>query len=277
MHATAVVQEQRLGHEGGGLVVAPGGVLHHVLVLEHVVGHGHQWREAHVDLTLAGGSHFMVLRLDQHADALQRHHHLAAQILLAVGRRHREVAFLVARLVAEVGILLATRVPAPLFGVDVVVALVLVLVEADVVEDEEFRFRTDIDRVGEAGRAQIRFRLARDVARVTRVVLAGNGIADVADHDQRLAGQERIDETGLGNRLDQHVRLVDRLPTADAGAVKPQSSFEVILREFARRDRKVLPQTGEVHETDVDHLHAFIRDQLHYIAGRLECHKCSSS
>ena len=237
----------------------------------------HQRREAHVDLTLAGGGHLVVLRLDQDADALQRHHHLAAQILLAVGRRNREVAFLVARLVAEVGILHAPRVPTALLGVDVVVALVLVLVEAHVVEDEELRLRTEVRRVADAGGAQVRLRLARNVARIAGVVLAGDRIADVADHHQRLARHERIDEAGRGNRLDQHVRLVDGLPTADAGAVKPQSGLEVILRELARRNRKVLPQTGKVHEPHVDHLHAFVRDQLHYVAGRLECHVCSSS
>jgi hypothetical protein len=66
-------------------------------------------------------------------------HHLAAQILVVIGGRHREVAFLVARPVAQV-VLLAARIPAALFGVDEVEAGMLVLVEADVVENEELGF-----------------------------------------------------------------------------------------------------------------------------------------
>ncbi len=76
--------------------------------------------------------------------------HLAAQVLVVVGGRHREVAFLVARTVAEV-VLLAAGIPAPLLGVDEVEAVLLALVETHVVEDEELRLGAEVSGVGDAG------------------------------------------------------------------------------------------------------------------------------
>ena len=67
-----------------------------------------------------------------------------------------------------------------------VVALVLVLVVADVVEDEELALGTEVGDVGEAGPLQERLRLARDVARVAGVVLSGERVADVADDHEGL-------------------------------------------------------------------------------------------
>ena len=193
VHAAAVVVEERLGHERHRLAVLAGHVLDHVLVLEQLVRHLDQRAEAHVDLRLAAGRHLVVLRLDRDADLLEGQHHLAADVLLAVRRRNREVAFLVARLVAEVRAFHAARVPAPLDRIDVVVAFVLVLVEADVVEDEELRLRPEVGGVGDAQALQVVLRLAGDVPRIPGVVLARDRVADVADQDQGLCrpGRDR--------------------------------------------------------------------------------------
>ena len=262
MHAGAVVVEQRLGHEGGRLVVAPRGVLDDVLVLHHPVGHLHHGGEAHVDLALSAGGHLVVLGFDRHADLLHDQHHLAAQVLLRIGRRHRKVALLVAGLVAQIGLLIPAGVPPPLLGVDVVEAGVLVLIEADVVEDEELRLRPEERRVAEADGRQVGHRLAGDVARVARIVLTRDRIADVADEHQRLASHEWIDEAGRGIRHDQHVGFVDGLPAANARSVESQAVFEVVDVQRARRNRKMLPDAREVDEPQVDDLHVFVLNQL---------------
>ena len=262
VHAGAVVVEQRLRHEGGGLVVAPRGVLDHVLVLHHPVGHLHHRGEAHVDLALSGSRHFVMLSFDGDADVLHDQHHLAAQVLQRIGGRHREVPFLVTGLVAQVGLLVPAGVPAPLLGVDVVEARVLVLVEADVVEHEELRLRPEEGRVAQARGRQVGHRLARDVARVARIVLTRDRIADVADEYQRLASHERIDEAGRRIRHDQHVGLVDGLPAANARSIEPQATLEVVDVQRARRNRKVLPDAREVDEPQVDDLRVFVLNQL---------------
>ena len=98
---------------------------------------------------------------------------------------------------------------------------VLVLVEADVVEDEELGFRPEIGGVRDAEALYIVLRLAGDVSRIPRIVLARDRVADVAEYGEGLRSQEGIQEGGPGDRLDEHVGLVDRLPSTDAGTVEP--------------------------------------------------------
>ena len=75
-----------------------------------------------------------------------------------IGRRNREIAFFVARPVAQI-VVLAAGIPAALLGVDEVEAGVRVLIEADVVEDEKLGFRAEIRGIGEAGVLQIQLGL----------------------------------------------------------------------------------------------------------------------
>ena len=82
VHARAVVEEDGLRHERGGLAVLLGDVLDDVLVPLQRVGHLHQRQEPHVDLGLTGGGHLVVLLLHADADPLHRHDHLLADVLL---------------------------------------------------------------------------------------------------------------------------------------------------------------------------------------------------
>ena len=199
--------------------------------------HLDQRLKAHVDFGLAGGRDFVMLLLDPDADALHLEHHLGADVLQAVVRRHREVAFLVARLVAEVDALLAA-VPVALVRLDVVVARVLVGVVADAVEDEELGLGTEVGGVADAGRLEVRLGLARDVARVARVVGAGDRIRDVADQLRRRILGERIHHRGVGIGNHQHVAVVDRLPSANRRSVEAEALIEGrFVLELARSAR----------------------------------------
>ena len=144
-----------------------------VLVQHHVVRRFHQRVEALIDLALAAGGDFVMVALDVQAALDHRLHHLAAQVLVMIGGRHREVAFLVARPVAEI-VLAAAGVPAAFLGIDEVEAGVLVLVEADVVEDEELGFGAEVSRVGDAAVLQVQLGLLRDPARIALVALLGD-------------------------------------------------------------------------------------------------------
>ncbi len=141
VHAGAVVAKERLGHEAGGLAVLLGDVLDHILVNHHGVGRLDQRVEAVVNFRLAGGGHFVVLALDLDAQFLHHQAHLGADVLLRVGGGDREIAFLVADLVAEVGHLVAAGVPDGFLGIDGVEGAVALGVELHVVEDEELGFR----------------------------------------------------------------------------------------------------------------------------------------
>ena len=188
VHPRAVVHEQRLRHERHGLARGVGRVLDDVLVLEDVVRGLEQRVEPHVDLGLAGRADLVVMHLDLDADLLEVEHHLRAQVLVLVHRRDGEVALLVAWLVTEVrriAVALAARVPHAFDRIDVVVALVLVLIEPDRVEDVELALRSPVARVGDPGLLQVQLRLAGDVAGVAAVHLAGHGVLHEAVQHQR--------------------------------------------------------------------------------------------
>src|SRR5258708_11697772 len=128
---------------------------------------------------MAGGRDLVVLALDLDAAPLPRPAHLGAQVLLAVDRGDREVALLVARLVAQVGPLRgllavpvrlvgAARLPLALARLDLVVPVVRAGVVADAVEDEELGLGPEVRDVADAALLQILLGLLRDEARIAR-------------------------------------------------------------------------------------------------------------
>ena len=114
VHAAAVVLEDRLRHERHRLAVAFCDVLADVFVPHELIGHLEQRLELHVDFALSGRRDFVVVRFDDDADFAHLVHHLAAKIVVGVGRTHREVAAFEARLVPEVWFLDPGRVPGAL-------------------------------------------------------------------------------------------------------------------------------------------------------------------
>ena len=150
------------------------------------------------------------------------------------------------------GRVIFAAVPLAFFAIDEEVAAIRRLVEADVVEDEELGFGADEAGVGDARALEVVHRFASDVARVARVVFAGDRILHVADDAERGDRGERVDERRIGLRQEEHVALVDRLPAADAGAVEAEALFEDFFVELRNGNREVLPDAGEIHEAHVD-------------------------
>src|SRR5690349_12744660 len=81
----------------------------------------------------------MMMALDRHAAFDHGLHHLAAQVLVMICGRHRKVAFFIAGAVPE-AVLLAAGIPAAFLSIDEVIPGVLILIEADVVENEKLGF-----------------------------------------------------------------------------------------------------------------------------------------
>ncbi len=194
----------------------------------------------------------MVLGLDLDAALLQSEHHLGADILQRVGRRRGEVALLVADLVAGVRpVGLGAAGPLPFVAVDVVIRFVLVLVEADAIEDEKFRLRSEMSDVGDARRFHVGFRFAGNIARILGIIFARDRILDVAGHRQRLH-HEGVDDRRFRLGNDEHVALVDRLPTPHRRPVKAEALFKTPLGQGLDGDGEVLRRSGEVHESQID-------------------------
>ena len=185
-------------------------------------------------------------------------HHLTAQVLVMVRRRHREVAFLVTRAIAQV-VFPTTGIPASFLGVDEVVTLVLILIEADVVENEELGFRAEIGGVGNAAVLQVKLGLLANPARVALVALLGDRVLHVADHHERGGLGERIHDRRVGIRNQEHVALVDRRPTADARSIHAEALFEDAFVNLGHRVRNVMLQTRNVGEPQVELLGIVLR------------------
>ena len=273
VHAGAVVAENRLGHEGRRHPVAHRHVLDDVFVPGQPVGHLGQRLEAHVDFGLSGGRDFVMLLLDADADALHLEHHLGADVLQGVHRRDREVAGLVLDLEAEVRAVLdgalVPAVPVTFVRIDVVVARILRGVVAQRVEDEKLRLGSEVRRVADAGGLQIRLGLARDVARVARVVGAGDRIGDVGDDAQRRILGERIHHRSIRVGNHQHVAVVDRLPSANRRAVEAQPFVEGrFILELGNRGSEMLPRAEQVDEFHIDHHHALFLDHCQNLFRR---------
>jgi hypothetical protein len=181
--------------------------------------------------------------------------HLVTQVGEVVDRRHREVAPLHARLVAQVAALLdPAGVPHGGLGVEVVVALVGRRLEPHVVEDEELRLGAEVGRVGDPRRLEVGLGLGRDVARVAAVGLVGERVDDREVHDQGLLDAERVEVGRRHVGQELHVRLVDRLEPADRAAVEGLADGEEVLVQRVRRNVEVLHDPGQVTEPDVDEL-----------------------
>ena len=246
-----------------------GDVLDDVLVLDQLVGHRDQRVELHVDLALAGGRDLVVVALDLDADPLHGQRHLGAHVHQRVRGRHREVAFLGADLVGEVGPLVLGHVPVALDRIDEVGAVVDVLAVAHVVEHEELGLGAEERARADAARIEVLLGLARDAARVAAVVLLGHRVAHVADQHQRLVRAERVEERGLLVRHQQHVGGVDLLEAADRGAVEAEALVDRFGVDRPGGERGVLPHPGQVGEAQVDHFDAVVLDRLDHVVGGL--------
>ena len=111
MHAAAVVLEDRLWHERHGFSMPLCDVLANVLVPHELIRHLEQRLELHVDFALSGGGNLVMVRFDDNADLAHFRDHLASKIVVRVGRAHWEIAAFEARLVTQVRLLDARRVP----------------------------------------------------------------------------------------------------------------------------------------------------------------------
>ena len=156
------------------------------------------------------------------------HHHFAAQVLVVVHRRDGEISFFVARTIAQI-VVFPARIPASFFRVNEIEPVLLALVEANVIEDEELGFGAEVGGIGEARGSQIKLGFLCDVARIAVVALFGDGIDYVADHDQGGHFGESVEHVGRRVRDQEHVAFIDRRPTADGRAVHAETFFERIF------------------------------------------------
>jgi hypothetical protein len=206
MPARTVIANDRLRHERRGLAVRVSDVVDDVLHLLQPVRALHERREPGADFVLALARHFVVVHFDRNADLFEQQTHFRADVLERVDRRDREVAALRARTVAGVAAVeFLRRRPRCFFRTDLDEAARLVRAPLDRVENEEFRFRTEVGGVAEARVLQVRFSALRERARVALVALAVSRFDDVAGQHESRFFVERVDEGRVRVRDQQHI------------------------------------------------------------------------
>src|SRR5262245_6537650 len=105
----------------------------------------------------------------------------------------------------------------------------LVLLVANLVEDEELRFGADEAGVGDARVLQMLLRFARDMTRIAREVFSGNRIDDVGDDADGRFREEGIEASGLGVWNREHVGLVNAHPAAYRRPIESKAVRERIF------------------------------------------------
>ena len=192
VHPRAIVPHDRLRHEGCRLAIGVGDVVDDIFVDLHVVRHPHQAGEFHAELVLGGGDLVMMLL---HHDAHFSHHrqHLRAHVLGRIHRVDREIPALGSHPVALVAhLIFGAAIGRQLHRIDAEAGVVGLACEADVVEDEEFRLRADIDRLADLRLLEEGLGLLRRHPRIAVIGLAGAGIEDVAEQHRGGLCIERI-------------------------------------------------------------------------------------
>ncbi len=100
------------------------------------------------------------------------------------------------------------------------------LAVADIVEDEEFRFRAQVRGVRDARLLQVRFGFAGNIARIAAVRLVRDRIHRVRHDAQRGHLRERVEYGSRRVEYEQHIAGFNGLPAADRRAVKPEAFLE---------------------------------------------------
>src|SRR5439155_11988774 len=104
-----------------------------------------------VDLRLPCRRDLMMVFLDHNTHLLHLIDHFTANVLLGINGWNREIAFLMARFVAEVEALFA-GIPDSFVRIDEVVAAVARLIVAGIIEDKELGFRSPVRDIADPRR-----------------------------------------------------------------------------------------------------------------------------
>ena len=128
---------------------------------------------------MLGRGHFVVLLLDRNPESSHGEKHLAADVLQSVVGSNGEIAFFQQNLVSEVAALLnAIDVPSGLSRIHLIEAAAITTFVAHIIEDEEFRFWTEIGLGRDAGASQVNERLLCQGARAAAIGLTAARLLD---------------------------------------------------------------------------------------------------
>ena len=132
----------------------------------------------------------------------------------------------------------------------------------DLVEQSEGEIDRDPHLVGETAAAQERLGALRRRAGVALVAETGRGLGDVADHDERGLGSERVGKGGGEVGAQQEIGLGDVAPARNRRAVDEHALGEQSRVDPARFAAEMAAAPGKVTEPEINGADTFRRDPL---------------
>ncbi len=268
VHAVAIVVDERLGHESRRLAERMRNVVHDVFEDLHLVGFTDQRIEADPDLALARRCHFVVMNLGRKTHVLERKAHRRADVMQRIDRRDREVTAFNGRPVARIALVdTPVRVPCAFVRIDFVERTLHRVVPGDVIENEELVLRAEKRRIGDTRRFQVCLGALGERARAAIVTLHRRWLDHVAAKVELRFVRENIEHRRRWIGQQNHVRLVDSLPTRDRRAVKHFALLEEVFVDGMRGHGDVLFFAFRVRETKVDKFDLILFDEAEHLFG----------
>ena len=180
------------------------------------------------------------------------------------------------QLVAQVGSAALAGVPDALFGINIVIAAVSILIVADVVKNIEFQLWSPVADVGNSCALEVTFGLLGDIAGIAAITLASNGVEHVAGQTEGRNPEDRIDIGSFRICDQQHVAFMNQLKSANAGAIEADSLVKQVLVQVFHWQRKMLPDARQVHKLQIDNFDSCVLGRFHYLRCILG-HEAASS
>jgi hypothetical protein len=204
--------------------------LHPVRALDQAV-------ELGADLALAGRRDFVVMHFDFDTHLFHSQAHGGSNVLQGVDGRHWEITALDRRTVAHIAAFeVFARRPRRFLRFDLHVRARHVHVPGHGIEYEELGLGSEVGRVANPARLQIRFAALRDRPRITVVSFAVRGFHHVARKEERRLVRKRIQLCRIRIGHEQHVGRLDAFPTGDRGSVEGVAVAELAVVKCFCRD-----------------------------------------
>src|SRR5262245_50407518 len=115
---------------------------------------------------------------------------------------------------------------------------------ADLIEDKEFGFGTEVTGVRNSGKLEIALCALSDRARVHLISFLCHRFNGIRKHAQSRFFKKGVNPETTGVWYEQHVRFIDRRPAAKAGGIEADARLERVFIELIDRHGNVMPTAG---------------------------------
>ena len=158
-------------------------------------------------------------------------------------------------------------------AVDFIEAAVHRVFEANVVEDEEFEFRSENGGVADAGLFQIGLGATCGRTRIAAIGLACARLDDVTEKDKLFLRRKRIHDSARAIGQQRHVGFVDVFPAGDRRSVEHDAVRQHVFVHGTDRLGCVLPLAAGVGEPEVHVLDVVFLNHLEDVFDIVR-HRC---